>query len=162
MIRHLVESGGRQLMLCGDSAGGAIALATEAGLPDDLRKHVTGVASFYGAHGLLDTASILARGSRADGTDADCVDRYFELAGREAYAIGTLARPSPVSVYLIAAEDDALRDDTLMLARAMEGQGRAVIVDRVSGVDHGFLHGGEESAAADAAIARLAAWLAME
>lgn len=161
-VRHLVENGARRLVLCGDSAGGAIALAVEAGLPDDLRESVAVVASFYGAHGLLDTASILARGRRADGTDAACVARYFELAGRDAYAIGALARPSPVPVYLIAAEDDALCDDTVMLARAMEGQGRMVVVDRVSGVDHGFLHGGKENAAAEAALARFAAWLSME
>ena len=46
------------------------------------------------------------------------------------------------------ASHDAQRDDTLMLSRAMEGQGRSVVVDRVPGVDHGFLHGGEENAAA--------------
>ena len=159
VIRHLIESGVERLAVCGDSAGGAVALATEAGLPDDLRENVVGVASFYGAHGLLDTASILARGSRADGTDRECVARYFELAGREAYAVETLAKPSPVPVYLVAAEEDALRDDTLVLSRAMEGQGRSVVVDRVPGVDHGFLHGGEENAAAKAALARFAVWL---
>jgi acetyl esterase/lipase len=159
VIRHLVESGVEQLALCGDSAGGAIALATEASLSDDLRGHVRAVASFYGAYGLLDTASLLTRGSRADGTDRDCVARYFALAGREAYTIETLARPSPVPVYLLAAEDDALRDDTLALARAMEAQGRPVTVDRTAGVDHGFLHGGKGNADAEAALARFATWL---
>jgi acetyl esterase/lipase len=158
VIRHLIETCAERLVLCGDSAGGAIALATEARLSDDLRPHVAAVASFYGAHGLLDTASMLARGNRADGTDAACIARYFDLAGRDAYAIATIARPSPVPVYLVAAEDDALRDDTLVLARAMEGQGRTVTVDHVCGVDHGFLHGGEENAAAEAALARFAAW----
>lgn len=159
VVRHLIESGVERLAICGDSAGGAIALATEVRLTDDLRQHILGVGSFYGAHGNLDTGSLLTRGSRGDGTDRDCVARYFELAGREAYAIATLAKASPVPVYLMAAEDDALRDDTLMLARAMEGQGRTVAVDRVSGVDHGFLHGGEENAEAEAAFARFAARL---
>ena len=159
VMRHLVETGVARLVLCGDSAGGAIALATEAGLAPDMRRHVAAVASFYGAFGLPDTASMRARGNRADGTDAACVARYFDLAGREAYAIGALARPSPVPVYLMAAEDDALRDDTLALAQAMEGQGRAVVVDRVSGVDHGFLHGGVANAAAESALARFASWL---
>lgn len=159
VVRHLVESGVERLAICGDSAGGAIALATEGGLPDSLRKHVIGVASFYGAHGLFDTASILASGSRADGTDRECVARYFELAGRDAYSIETLAKPSPVPVYLIAAEEDALRDDTLALATAMQAKGRAVVIDRVPDVDHGFLHGGGENAEAEGAIARFAAWL---
>ena len=159
VIRHLVERGVEQLAICGDSAGGAIALATEASLPDDLRRHVRAVASFYGAHGLLDTASLLARGSRVDGTDRGCVSRYFELAGPDAYTLEALAKPSLVPVYLLAAEDDALRDDTLALARAMEMQGRSVTVDRVAGVDHGFLHGGEKNADAEAALARFEDWL---
>lgn len=156
VILHLLETGIERLVICGDSAGGAIALATEARLPDDLRKSVAGVASFYGAHGLLDTASIIEKGSRADGTDRACIDRYFELAGREAYTVETLAKPSPVPVYLMAAEDDPLRDDILILAEAMQARGRAVTVDRVLGADHGFLHGGEKNAVAELAIVRFA------
>jgi len=159
VIRYLFETGIDRFVLCGDSAGGAIALATEAGLPEDLRHHVIGVASFYGAHGLLDTESIHARGNRADGTDRDCVKRYFDLAGRGAYSIETLVKPSPVPVYLIAAEEDALRDDTLALAQALTAQGRDITLDRVPGADHGFLHGGESNAAAEAALIRFAAWL---
>jgi monoterpene epsilon-lactone hydrolase len=160
VIRQLIETGIDNLVICGDSAGGAIALATETSLPDNLRNHIIGVASFYGAHGLLDTESIRTRGNRADGTDRDCVKRYFDLAGRDAYSIETLVKPSPVPVYLIAAEDDALRDDTLALAQALTSQGRDVSLDRVPCVDHGFLHGGEGSAAAEAALTRFAAWFA--
>ena len=159
VIRHLVASGVERLAICGDSAGGAIALATEAGLPDDLRRHVTAMASFYGAHGLLDTASLRDKGRREDGTDRACVARYFELAGRDAYSVETLARPSPVPVYLVAAEDDALRDDTLVLAETMRARGRAVTLDSVPGADHGFLHGGEDNGPAEAALARFATWL---
>ena len=157
VIRHLVAAGAERLIVCGDSAGGAVALATEASLPDSLRRHVACVASFYGAYGLTDTSSILERGNRADGTDSACVGRYFELAGRAAYSIETLARSSPVPVYLMAAEDDALRDDSLILAKAMEQQGRHVLLDRVCGADHGFLHGDEGNEKAESAVMRFAA-----
>lgn len=159
VIRHLLEIGIERLVICGDSAGGAIALATEARLPDELRSHVAAVASFYGAHGQLDTGSILEKGCRADGTDRACVNRYFELAGRDAYSVATLARPSPVPVYLVAVEEDPLRDDTLIFASALRSKGRAVTLDRVAGADHGFLHGGLENAVAERAMERFSHWL---
>lgn len=140
------------MVICGDSAGGAIALATEASLPDHLRRHVVCVASFYGAHGLTDTASIRERGNRADGTDRDCVARYFDLAGGDAYSIATLATVSQVPVYIIAAEEDALRDDSLIIARALKELGRKVTIDRVENADHGFLHGDERNILAESAM----------
>ena len=69
---------------------------------------------------------------------------------------------STAPVYLIAAEDDALRDDTLILAAALSANGRTITLDRVPNVDHGFLHGGEENTAAEAALTRFAAWLAAQ
>jgi monoterpene epsilon-lactone hydrolase len=160
VIRHLLGEGFDHILLCGDSAGGAIALSVEATLPPDLRQHVIGVASFYGAHGLLDTNSLIEKGSRADGTDRACVARYFTLAGGDAYSIEALARPSPVPVYLIAADDDPLRDDSLILAQAMKNLGRAVTLDTVAGENHGFLHYQPYYARAEAALGRFAAWVA--
>ncbi|CAN7567019.1 alpha/beta hydrolase fold domain-containing protein [Rhizobium sp. LjRoot254] len=159
VIRHLLGEGFSHILLCGDSAGGAIALSVEATLSDDLRKHVIGVASFYGAHGLLDTNSLIEKGSRVDGTDRACVARYFLAAGGDAYSIEALARPSAVPVYLIAADDDPLRDDTLILAQAMKVHGRAVTLDNVVGENHGFLHHQPHYARAAAALGRFAAWV---
>lgn len=159
VIDHLLSAGARQLIICGDSAGGAIALAVEARLAEVQRNRIICVASFYGAHGLVDTPSMRERGSRADGTDRACVERYFELAGPNIYSIEAVARNSPVPVYLMAAEDDALRDDTMILAQALEQKGRLVTLDRVFGADHGFLHGGESNGVAEQAITRFAACL---
>jgi acetyl esterase/lipase len=96
VIDHLLANGTKNIILCGDSAGGAIALAVEASLPIGLRCHITGVCSFYGAYGLLNTGSLIQKGSRADGTDAACLRRYFDLATgasvENPYAIGALAR----------------------------------------------------------------------
>ncbi|MDB5553867.1 MAG: alpha/beta hydrolase, partial [Rhizobium sp.] len=159
VIRHLLSEGFSRILLCGDSAGGAIALSVEATLPDDLRRHIIGVASFYGAHGLLDTNSLIEKGSREDGTDRACVARYFLAAGGDAYSIEALARQSPVPVYLMAADDDALRDDTLILAQAMKHHERDVTLDVVIGENHGFLHHQPHYTRADAALIRFAAWV---
>ncbi|UVC09269.1 alpha/beta hydrolase fold domain-containing protein [Rhizobium sp. TH2] len=158
VIRHLLGEGFNHILLCGDSAGGAIALSVEATLPVELRHHIIGVASFYGAHGLLDTNSLIEKGNREDGTDRACVARYFLAAGGNAYSIEALARPSPVPVYLIAADDDPLRDDTVILAKAMEVHGRVVTLDTVAGENHGFLHQ-PHYARAEAALGRFAIWL---
>jgi len=159
VIRHLVGEGFGHILLCGDSAGGAIALSVEATLPEDLRKHIIGVASFYGAHGLLDTDSLIEKGSRGDGTDRACVARYFVAAGRDAYSVEALARPSPVPVYLVATDDDPLRDDTLILAEAMKDHGRDVTLDVVANENHGFLHHQPYYACAEAALDRFASWV---
>jgi monoterpene epsilon-lactone hydrolase len=157
VVDHLVAEGADRLVLCRDSAGGAIALATQARLPDRLRRHIACVASFYGAHGLTDTASIQERGNRADGTDRECIARYFDLAGRESYSIDALARASEVPVDLTAAEDDALRDDSLILARVLEDRGRKVTIHRIASVHLVFLHGDEHQRLAENAMKRFAA-----
>lgn len=157
VIRHLLANGTDKLILCGDSAGGTIALAVEARLAEPIRWHVAGVCSFYGAHGLFDTASLIERGSRVDGTDVDCVRRYFALAtgGRaNPYAIDALARPSTVPVYLMAAGDDPLRDDSLRLAEALEAHGRDVTLAVVERENHGFLHDAATTPRAKAAMAQ--------
>jgi epsilon-lactone hydrolase len=159
VIRHLIGEGFNNILLCGDSAGGAIALSVEAIVPDDLRRHIIGVASFYGAHGLLDTNSLIEKGSREDGTDRACVERYFLAAGADAYSIEALARPSRVPVYLVAADEDPLRDDTLILAKAMKDRGRNVALDVVANENHGFLHHQPYYARAEAALGRFAAWV---
>jgi len=159
VIRHLVDEGFNYILLCGDSAGGAIALSIEATLSDDLRQRVIGVASFYGAHGLLDTNSLSEKGSREHGTDRACVARYFTLAGGDAYAVAALARPSSVPVYLVAADDDPLRDDTLILAKAMRDRDRDVTLDLVANENHGFLHHQPDYRRSRQALERFALWV---
>ncbi len=162
VIRHLLASGADRLILCGDSAGGAIALAVEAKLATLIRKHVAGVCSFYGAYGLFDTPSLLEKGSRAEGTDVDCVRRYFALAtgGMEnPYGISALAKSSDVPVYLMAAGDDPLRDDSLHLAEALKARGRDVRLSVVEHENHGFLHGVTTSPHASDVMKQVAGWV---
>jgi acetyl esterase/lipase len=124
VVRRLLAVGTNRIVLCGDSAGGAIALSMEAHLSALLRPAIVGVCSFYGAYGLFDTPPLRQEGSRADGTDTDCVRRYFAVSNRagagNAYGIDALARPSPVPVYLLAGGADPLRADTFAMAEAMD------------------------------------------
>jgi acetyl esterase/lipase len=160
VVRQLIVNGVERVVLCGDSAGGTIALALEAGLPAALRPHVAGVCCFYGAYGAFDTPSLLRNGSRTDGTDAACVMRYFDLAGgREAYSISTLAGSSTVPIYLLAADGDPLRDDSILLAQALRRNGRHLVLDTVPDVGHGFLHQAGMLPSAGEAIGRAAAWM---
>jgi monoterpene epsilon-lactone hydrolase len=163
VVDHLLANGTKPIILCGDSAGGAIALAVEACLPPGLRRHITCVCSFYGAYGLLDTGSLIEKGSRADGTDAACLRRYFALAtatsAENPYAIGALAKPSPVPAYLMAAADDPLRDDTIRLAQAFDEVARDVTVYVARGESHGLLHNVEFSQEAANALEHVARWI---
>ncbi|MGH6940281.1 alpha/beta hydrolase [Hypericibacter sp.] len=155
--------GHSQAVLCGDSAGAAIALAVERHLDAGTRRDVLGVGSFYGGFGGLDSPSLRRWGSRERGMDAACLARYWRLANAPGepspYAGAALATPSSVPVYLLAGSHDPVLDDSLALARAYEGCGRTFTLDLVEGEGHGFLHGVEVSAAATAAINRVSHWI---
>ena len=112
-----VENGAlpRTILLCGDSAGGAIAMAVERFAAPTIRGRILGVCSIYGGFGLLDSASLRQWGSRQDGLDVDCVRRFWALANAPGkvspYAIESLACPSNVPVYILVGGRDPLRDD---------------------------------------------------
>jgi acetyl esterase len=151
------------VILCGDSAGAAIAPAVEVQAAEAIRPHIHGVASFYGCFGLCDSASIREFGSRGDGLDAACIQRLWTLANDprmpSPYSIEALGRPSGAPVYLLAAGHDPLRDDTLALVSAYRRHGRPHDLDLVEGETHGFLHDFGRSAAATEAIGRVSAWI---
>ncbi len=153
----------RAAILCGDSAGGAIAMAAERKASPQLRERILGVCSLYGAFGLLDSPSLRTKGSRRDGMDQECVSRYWILAnppgGRSPYSVEALAVPSQVPAYLLAASEDPVLDDTLALANAFAGIGRHYILDRVENETHGFLHDVGASQAALAALERVSEWM---
>jgi acetyl esterase/lipase len=70
----------RKIILCGDSAGAVIALAVERQLSPAYCEQIAGVGSFYGSFGVLDSPSLRQWGSRTDGLDVDCIDRFWSLA----------------------------------------------------------------------------------
>lgn len=153
----------RKIILCGDSAGGAIAMAVERLVAPTIRDQILGVCSIYGGFGLLDSASLRQWGSSEDGLDADCVRRFWTLAnvpGKVSpYAIESLTGPSNTPVYILVAERDPLRDDSLALAKSLKKVGRSLVVDVVESETHGFLHGAHHSGVAYAALERIGLWV---
>jgi acetyl esterase len=163
VIDYLLANGAKGIILCGDSAGGAIALAVGASLPAGLYRHITGVCSLYGAYGLFDTGSLIEKGCRADGSDVACLRRYFALAtgtsAENPYTIAALAKSTPIPTYLMAAGNDPLRDDTFHLAQALEKIAREVTVYVARGEGHGFLHDVKASQEASNALENVAQWI---
>jgi acetyl esterase len=159
----LGDSGRKTAILCGDSAGAAIALATERRLGQALRERILGVGAFYGGYGILETASSPRWGSLADGLDQGSLTRMWRLANGSAmpspYAVNSLAGPTTVPVYILAASRDPLLADSLALAEACRQGSRPFALDLIEGLSHGFLHDADISEPAAAALARVTAWI---
>ncbi len=160
VVNYLSCQGFDGFLLCGDSAGGAIALAIEATASDELRAKIRGVCSLYGAYGILDSPTLRSKGSRIDGTDAACIKRYFNLAdGWNAYSLSSLVKSSAVPVYLVAAGDDPLLEDSLQLAERLRQYHRDLSLEIVMDVGHGFMHRAGASVLVDKTIRSLANWM---
>jgi acetyl esterase/lipase len=153
----------RKIVLCGDSAGAAIAMAVERLAKPDIREKILGVCSIYGAFGLLDSTSLRQWGLREDGLDVDCVHRFWALANVPGnvspYAIESLMGSSYVPVYLLIAGRDPIRDDSLVLAENLKKIGRILVIDIVESEYHGFLHGVHHSSVAYIALEKIGAWI---
>jgi acetyl esterase/lipase len=157
------EGGLRQAILCGDSAGGAIALAVGCCATGDVKERILGVCSLYGCFGLTASSSLHAFGNREQGIDADCVHRYWRLAhadtGRSPYSIAALEGPSRSRVCLLIAGRDPLRDDSLVLVRALRSQGVVVTVYFHKHEGHGFLQDGRTRASVESSLAGVSRWM---
>jgi epsilon-lactone hydrolase len=149
------------VFLCGDSAGAAIALAVERSASYGLRERIAGVLSLYGGFGLSDTTSMRLYGRREDGLDTECIKRYWALAnrseGESPYSVAALAAESHVPIYLLVCGRDPLKDDSFVLAEALQQKGRSINIDLVEPATHGFLH--EHSGLASQTIERIARWM---
>jgi acetyl esterase len=157
------QSGLRHAILCGDSAGGSIAMAVGRNAIGDAKERILGVCSLYGAFGLTASSSLRAFGNRAQGLDAACVRRYWRLANtrasRSPYSIAALGALSRLQVYLLIAGMDPLRDDSLALARALRSQGAAVTVDFHKDESHGFLQDGRARTRVNSSLAGVSRWV---
>jgi acetyl esterase len=157
------QGGLRHAILCGDSAGGAIAMAVDRFASADVKRRILGVCSLYGCFGLTASPSLRAFGNREKGIDAACVRRYWRLAnsfvGRSPYSIAALDAPTRSQVYLLIAGRDPLRDDSLVLARALRSRGVAVTVDLRKREVHGFLQDGRTEANLTSALLEIATWV---
>lgn len=168
LLRQGIE-GGRyeRVVLCGDSAGAAIALAVAARLAADLGQALAGVCAAYGFYGGLDSPTLLRLGRREEGLDRASIARMWMTANGgldpSPYAIASLlSAPSIPPVHLIGAGNDPVIEDTLGLAAGLRAGGRQVSLDVVPGVGHGFLHRPDTSEVARAAIGTAADWMVQQ
>lgn len=159
--RAAALAGSAKILLCGDSAGACIALATLRGLPAALRARVAGLALLYGAYGLTESASIARHGTAANGLDSETLRSYYRRLLGEGASLtpAGLAAGVREPVFLLAAELDAVFDDSCVLREALEDQGTPCRFQVAVGQDHGFLKETGKTPAALAALERVAAWM---
>ncbi|MGE0241685.1 MAG: alpha/beta hydrolase fold domain-containing protein [Parvibaculaceae bacterium] len=162
VLRHFLGQY-KSAILCGDSAGGALALAVERNAAA-LKGNILGAASFYGCFGLAANAALHRDPHLSDGLDAACVRRYWLAANRSngpsPYSIASLAHGEGGPIHLLVAGRDPLRNDSIALARALADTGRAVTVDLHPFEDHSFLQNPHACRAKESAYRRIAGWIA--
>jgi acetyl esterase/lipase len=153
----------QRAILCGDSAGGSIALAVERSAPRGVKESIDGVCSLYGGFGLSASNAIRLFGKRSDGLDAECIRRYWSLAntsrGRGPYSLSALDHGNGCPVYLLVAGRDPLSDDSIALARMLRSRGRPVIVDMHRYEGHGFLQVPHRRQSVRSAFQRISRWI---
>lgn len=156
----LLSQGVERLVLAGDSAGAAVALAVERRYGTDYP--IAGCVSFYGAFGLQDSVSIRLHGAQEGGLNRQSIAHMYAAAcGGSAdnpYDADGLAR-GRAPLWLLAGELDPLRDDSLCLAELAGREGRTVVLQRISGVPHAFLQFAGRAAVADRAIESASNWI---
>lgn len=160
VLDHFLGTSFKSAVLCGDSAGGTIALAVERHAP---HLKIAGVMSFYGSFGLTANAVLHQEGKTRDGLDAASVRRYWIAAnassGESPYSIPALAQAGGCPIHLLIAGQDPLRDDSIVLARALREKGRPVTVDLHPFEDHSFLQQPYAHRSKQIAYRKIAAWI---
>ncbi|WP_105566040.1 alpha/beta hydrolase fold domain-containing protein [Microbacterium halophytorum] len=169
VIAHLATRGetygvdGRGLAVAGDSAGAMLSLGAALLLrdepsrltevPDDAGRAFASLKAmllYYGAFGLADSASARLYGGFWDGmaaADLGIIDQVFFTAPEDRsspyvdHLSADLASPLPPA-YVIGADLDPLRDDSVALGARLEALGHDVSWRVVPGVLHSFLHFG--------------------
>lgn len=161
VLRHFLDRY-KSAILCGDSAGGALALAVERNA-GDLQEDIVGVASFYGCFGLWANAALHQASALSDGLDTRSVRRYWLAAncslGLSPYSIPALAHGEGCPVHLLVAGRDPLCRDSLVLANALREKRRPVTIDRHAFADHSFLQDPLLHRAREHAYRGIAEWI---
>lgn len=180
IIAHLATRGERygidanRLALAGDSAGAMLSLGAALLLRDEPERLEGSAADaerafsslramllYYGGYGLTDSVSRRLYGGFWDGMsidDLDSINAAFLTteSDRESPYVHHLSADieSPLPpAYVIGAELDPLRDDSIVLGKRLEHAGRDVHWRVVPGVLHSFLHFGRMLDEANEAIA---------
>lgn len=166
--RGLLELGlsPSRVMLCGDSAGGGLAITTQ------LRARDGGLPLPAGAMTMSAWTDMALSGASYDANrPKDRVFRREMVSGLVGMLLGQqpdLTDPyvSPITadlaglppMYLQAGGDEGLRDDTVVFAERARAAGVEVKVDVFPGMLHTFQMAAGRAPEADDAVARLAGW----
>lgn len=160
LAKHAAEFGidGERIAVAGDSAGASLTLGATLLLRDEPESigaqptsfsSIRALLSFYGGHGLSDSASRRLFGGDWDGMGANDLNHlmadYFSSPEDEelsvvAHLTADLANLPPV--FVAAAGLDPLRDDSRALAVQLKRAGNAVAFEEYPHVLHSFLHFG--------------------
>ncbi|WP_216404635.1 alpha/beta hydrolase fold domain-containing protein [Arcanobacterium phocae] len=162
------------IFLMGDSCGATLMMQTCHALSGDVvvdnlepnltsRSKIAGLALFYGAYGLTDSASLRQFSSMEGMSRADL--RSYEQAilsedgNRNVLNLVDIPAQSYPPSYLVAAEFDPLRDDSRALADKIDRTSGNVVYDEILGVEHEFMQYGRILPQVDEVIKNVAHWL---
>lgn len=145
-----------RVFVCGDSAGGALALWAQATAPAG---RVAGAITLYGAFGVTSSASLTRFGEGSDGLTQSAVEAiYRRLALADPSGIRSDMLGGDAPLLLLRAELDPLGDDNGVLAAELGCRDLTQVT--AAGFGHGFLQMSGRDPAARAEMARIADWMA--
>jgi len=134
-----------RVFLAGDSAGACVALWGLRGLDPGTRARVKGVVLLYGGYGLVEGDSISRYGTPDNGLDSATLAIMYRRLGETGSTGGGSIWPLDFAheitepAYVLAAELDAVFDDSAKLFQCLKPSGAANEFVVVEGQDHGFL-----------------------
>ncbi len=151
-----------KLFLAGDSAGACVALWGLCGLDRRTRASVEGVVLFYGGYGRVEGNSITRYGTPDNGLDSATLLVMYRRLGAAGGIDWPLDFASGITepAYVLAAELDAVFDDSARLFGALGHLNPASRFVAVDGQDHGFLKSAGKDHVALRELAKAARWMA--
>lgn len=144
-----------QVILAGDSAGGAMVLWAEAGM--DAPGKVLGLVSLYGAYGGLEGPSHEAYGHGSEGLQTAALRiMYGYLGCQDVTEFRARLSKSGAPLLLVKAECDPIADDNFWLA---ENTAHQVTHLLAPGQPHAYLQACGSDRAAEASMQDIADWI---
>jgi acetyl esterase len=157
-------AGAAKIILAGDSAGASVALWGLRGLDPGTRARVKGLVLLYGGYGLVEADSIARYGTPENGLDSNTLSIMYRRLDAGAAGDGGSIWPMDFAgeiaepAYVLAAELDAVFDDSATLFRQLAHANPASEFIVAKGQDHGFFKGVGTDSAAMVELEQAARW----
>lgn len=164
LVMAMKLCGAPAVFLAGDSAGACIALWTWRGLSTEQRTGIKGLALFYGGYGHIMGDSITRHGTPENGLDATTLAIMYRRLGDGDLVNAPIwpkdfAPDITAPAYVLAAELDAIFDDSAKLYRDMRAHSTDTTFVLATGQDHGFLKSIGKNPLAMQALEKAAQWI---